>query len=388
MGGASNSGGAATGGSATGGKAAGGVPAGGMATGGAVAGGTKATGGAVAGGTKATGGAATGGAATGGAAAGGTSSGVTDWLHTQGNQIQHQDGTRFHGRGADIFDTRQCGGCKWAQPDVPEVIRRVDTLVDVWHANFMRFDLSAFTQSTDPQWGDVTQDPVYLAGLVEIMTHIGTKPGVYVMITMFGHPSMDANELPTAATMPVYQKLSDTFKDMPQVLYGITNEPHGATDAAVWTAMNNAVTAIRSMEPAAGPHHLIAAQGTQNYARQTNYYITHPITAGGGVNIIYETHPYNPPADWTSLVVTPAQSLPLIIGEFGPVTGTMTVTDCGNLMVLAEQNEVPYAVWSFSPQCGPTLLVTEPSTVDCAGGFPLTASDWGNALIQQLAKPY
>ncbi|HEY5958085.1 MAG TPA: hypothetical protein VIV60_16090, partial [Polyangiaceae bacterium] len=46
------------------------------------------------------------------------------WLRVEGNKILKSDGTRFHGRGANIFDTRQCGTCAWQTPYVDEVIRR------------------------------------------------------------------------------------------------------------------------------------------------------------------------------------------------------------------------------------------------------------------------
>ena len=335
------------------------------------------------------------GASSAGGAGGSSSVGqsATDWLHTSGNQILHSDGTRFHGRGANIFDTRQCGSCAWAPPQAGEVIRRIDELVYVWQANFMRFDLVSYASSvyngmTLAQWGDVTQDPNYLADIQNIIGHIGTKPGVYVMVTLYSHPSQDANELPTAATMPVWQKLSDIFKDSPHVLYGITNEPHDTTDQAVWTAMNSAVTAIRSMEPSSGPHHIIAAQGTQGYARQLAYYVTNPITAGGGVNIVYETHVYNAPADWQAMFIDPANTIPVIIGEFGPADGYMTLDQCNTLMAQAEQIQVPYTGWSFSPECSPDMLQPVDNATDCGTGMPLTPSDWGTALINRLATPW
>jgi len=257
----------------------------------------------------------------------------------------------------------------------------------------MRFDLTSYASAnyngmTLQQWGDVTQDASYLADLQKIMTHIGTKPGVYVMITLFSHPSFDAYELPTSATLPVYKKLSDTFKGSPHVLYGVTNEPHGTTDAAVLAAMNTAVDAIRSMEPAAGPHHIIAVQGTQNYSRDLTYYLTHPVTAGGGINIVYETHAYNPPNEWQSLFIDPAKTLPVIIGEFGPDGTYMTLTTAKQLMPQAETIEVPYIGWSFSPECAPGMLKSVDNVTDCGVSMALTPSDWGNAIVAQLAKPW
>ena len=355
------------------------------------AGGTGATGGtrAATGGNQATGGVkATGGTTTGG----GTS--VTGWLHTEGNKILLPSGARFHGRGVNIFDTRAAGACGWAPPIIDEWIRRIDVLTDTWHANFFRLDLTSWASNqvngtTVVQYKDVTQDASYLADLKKLVDHIGTKPGVYVMITLFSHPSQDTNELPTAATQAVYTKLAQAFLDSPQVLYGLTNEPHDTLDSTVWTAMNNAVQTYRNAEAAAGPHHIVAVQGTQSYARELAYYVTHPITAGSGANVAYETHVYNPQTDWQAMFIDPSATIPVIIGEYGPDgTYMKTIADAQALQAKAEQLEIPYIGWSFSSQNAPTMLVGSDSDECTKINWTISPSDWGNAIISRLANPW
>lgn len=368
-----------------------------LATGGHSSGGASTTGGMASGGMQSTAGnAATGGTpgSTGGSSTAGGTSSVGAWLQTDGNRILLPGGTRFHGRGVNIFDTRDAGACGWAPPIIDEWIRRVDVLTDTWHANFFRLDLTSWASNqvngtTVVQYGDVTQDSSYLANLKKLVDHIGTKPGVYVMITLFSHPSQDANELPTAATQAVYTKLAQTFLASPQVLYGVTNEPHDTSDATVWTAMNNAVQTFRDAEAAAGPHHVVAVQGTQNYARDLAYYVTHPITAGGGANVVYETHVYNPQADWQAMFIDPAASIPVIIGEYGPDgTYMKTIADAQALQAQAEQLEIPYIGWSFSSQNGPTMLTGSDADECTKINWTITPSDWGNAIISRLANPW
>ncbi len=104
-------------------------------------------------------------------------------------------------------------------------------------------------------------------------------------------------------------------------------------DAACHKAMNDAVAAIRKVESAAGVQpHIISVQGTGGWARRMDYYVTHPITAGGGKNIVYEVHVYDPSSDFAKLFINPAKTLPLVIGEFGPHSSRMTTTDCTKLM--------------------------------------------------------
>lgn len=147
--------------------------------------------------------------------------------------------------------------------------------------------------------------------------------------------------------------------------------------------MNDTVAAIRAVETAIGAHHhVIAVQGTRAWARVLDYYITHPITAGGGVNIAYETHVYNPASDFDALFVTPSQTLPAIIGEFGVVSG-MTAEDCGLLMDQAEALQIPYTAWTFHMRCPPNLI-EDASGGGCGVGMDLTPTSWGVQLRDQL----
>jgi len=318
----------------------------------------------------------------------------TGWLRVEENRILLPDGSAFHGRGVNIFDTRNAGACAWTEPSVDEWIRRIDVLIDEWNVNFFWFNLVSWESNqvgpyTVVQWTDIIDDPEYLADVEAIVNHIGTKPGVYVMVTLFSHPSQDEHELPTDATMPIYTKLAETFLDSPHMLYGVTNEPHDTSDSDVWNAMNAAVATLRSVEPAAGPHHLIAVQGTQHYARDLDYYVTHPITAGGGINIIYETHAYNPPNDWQELFIDPAETLPVIIGEFGPDGTYMETIDVAKqLMATAETLEIPYIGWSFSSQNRPTMLQGDDPSECLQDDWPLVPTEWGQAIIDQLAIPW
>jgi hypothetical protein len=128
-------------------------------------------------------------------------------------------------------------------------------------------------------------------------------------------------------------------------------------------------------------------QGTQQWARTLDYYVTHPITAGGGVNIVYETHAYNPQADWQDLFLTPAKTIPVIIGEFGEDTlGYMSLADAKAMMPVAETNEIPYLAWAFTSQNVPGLIAD--ASGECGANWDMTPTAWGTALKTQLAKAW
>jgi len=314
------------------------------------------------------------------------------WLHTSGNHILRSDGRVWHGRGANLHDTRSCDACTQEAPSVTEVKRRIDELVDVWKANFIRLDLESYaTSSGRIQWQTVLADPDYLADVGTIVDYIGTKPGVYVMLSVWNDPTLSSIGWPQAATNSELATLVATFASAPHVLFGVSNEPQsnfdGALDAQVWTAMNAAVAAIRAVEDEVRvPHHIVSVQGTRDWGRQLDYYLTHPITAGGGANIAYETHVYDPATDFPALFETAAKMLPVIIGEFGPSQG-MTEGDASALQQAAEQMEIPHLAWTFHMRCSPNLLVDN-SGGGCGRGMPLQPTSWGTLVKNRLAIPW
>jgi Cellulase (glycosyl hydrolase family 5) len=311
------------------------------------------------------------------------------WLTTSGNRILASDGTQWMGRGVNIHDTRSCNACTFEGPNVGEVKRRIDEAVGAWGSTFLRLDLESYASADGrTHWRGVLDDAAYLADVKSIVDYVGTKPGVYVLVSLWVDPTLDGLGWPTADTSRVWQKLADTFKNDAHVLFGVANEPQlnfdGALDGSVWTAMNTVVASIRATEDAAHtPHHLIAVQGTRSWARVLDYYLDHPITAGGGGNIVYETHPYDSSGAFQARFIGPSQKLPVIIGEFGPVSGNMTEEDTLQLMVQADSLQVPYLAWNFHMRCSPDLLVDN-SGGGCGIGMPLQPTSWGAKIRDHL----
>lgn len=319
---------------------------------------------------------------------------VEGWLYTDGNQLLLPNGQPFRGRGANIHDTRSCWACAWLDPNPAEVERRMDELIDGWHANFIRFLLESYPddQGGAVQWQNVIDDPDYLEDVVEMVSHATAKPGVYVLLSLWADGSFSELGWPTTDTIPEWELLAETFRNESHVLFGLVNEPEsnfdGSLDADCWQAMNDTVAAIRAVEDDYGtPHHVIAVQGTRGWGRTLDYYVAHPITAGGGENIVYETHVYNPTSDFQAQFLTPAQTLPVIIGEFGPSDGYMTTTDCENLMDEATDHDIPHLAWTFHMRCDPNLLVDN-SGGGCGEDMTLTPTAWGTLLQSRLATAW
>ena len=325
----------------------------------------------------------------------------SEWLNVTTNRIVHADGTPFHGRGADLHDERSCEACSFMPADPAGVDRWSDELIDTWHANFIRFLLSAKSapfNASEVQWKSLVDDPQYLADIVQNVTHMTSKPGVYVEVTVFMDPTIKPettdfdSEWPSSAgnTNPVYTALAEAFYANPRVLFGLTNEPHGTADhdAALATVYQGAIAAIRAVEDAHGtPHHLVVAQAPEGYARDLTYFIANPLT---GDHIAYEIHPYNAATDFDSLIVQPSMHLPIMIGEYGPA-GAMTNTDIMTLWTTAQANDVPYIAWAFHQRCPPNMLQDTASDgcgLDAATGYNFPRTAWGDLLYGHLATPW
>lgn len=321
---------------------------------------------------------------------------ITGWLRVRGPRIVTPDGTPFHGRGANVHDTRSCDSCSWEPPHVDEVLRRIDTLVDEWHATFVRLLLESYPdRGPDPgraHYRNLLEDPEYMSDVMRIVGHIGKKRGVYVLISLWHDPTLGPLGWPTERTRTEWKKLAKALRDMPFVMFGLVNEPEknedGRLDSEVWTAMNETVLAIRSVEDA-GHRHIVTVQGTREWGRVLDYYVAHPITAGGGENVAYETHVYNRPSRFDELVTRPSAKLPVIIGEMGVVNdqnATMFPEDCESLMDLAEKLDVPWLAYTFHTNCPPNLLVEHAGS--CGVGVPLQPSPWGRIVKERLARPW
>jgi endoglucanase len=321
--------------------------------------------------------------------------GIPGWLYTETNHLRMSDGTLFHGRGASLQDTRSCNACTYQAPDVNEVIRRADSLIDDWHATFVRLTLESYASADGrTQWQTVLDDSGYLQDLVTLTDHFRDR-GVYVLVSLWNDPNFTAAGWPTAVNGQEWATLAQAFQGNPYVLYGVANEPEnnfdGSQDSQVWDAMNQVVQTIRDTEPASGPHHIVAVQGTGGWARLLGYYVTHPITAGGGENVVYEEHFYDPASLLQTQLLEPAKTLPVIVGEFGPADknlATMTLPDCVQLLATAQANDLPWLAWTFHFRCPPNLLDDQSSDM-CGIGMPLQAGgDWGALIQTQLATPW
>jgi hypothetical protein len=322
-------------------------------------------------------------------------------LRVEGDRIVHADGRPFHGRGVNLHDTRSCNACSYAPPDPDGVDRWADEVIDGWNANFIRFLLSAKAapfNEFEQQWVNLVDDPEYLADIVQNVEHMTSKPGVYVLVTLFADPTMKPNnadydsEWPSSLgdTNTRYAALAEAFGDNPRVLFGLTNEPHTTPEhqAELAAVYQDAIAAIREVEDARGvPHHIVVVQAPLGWARDLSYFVDNPLE---GDQIAYEVHPYDSSEAFDALLVQPGRALPILIGEYGPALD-MTEEDVEALWALAQAEEIPYIAWNFHHRCPPNLLedtAEDGCGLDPATGYDFPRTAWGDLLHAHLATPW
>jgi endoglucanase len=314
------------------------------------------------------------------------------------NRILLPNGSRFHGRGANLNDTRSCEACSWQEPDVAGLNRWTDELIDNWGANFIRFNLWAFADDGGfrQQWRSIADDSGYRDDVRNTVTHMTDKPGVYVMVTVFLDPSIKPDngdydsEWPTEDAIPVYETIAEIFADDPKVLIGLTNEPHGPADRNAELAGRylDAIDAIRATEErTAGVEHTIAVQAPQQWSRYLDYFVENPIQRDG---IVYEVHVYNPESDFDDMLDAPSRTLPIIVGEYGP-SQYSSDSDVRALWTRCRSLEIPHIAWTFHMRCPPNLLEDTASDgcgLSASTGFNFPRTSWGDMLYDYLAMPW
>ena len=352
--------------------------------------------------------------------------------------IYKQDGTLWMGRGAVVTDTRGCDSCSMQDTNPTEAMRHIDYLVDVQHVTFIRLMLMSFSSPTQfgypvdrKSWESVLFDDAYMQATKQIVDYIGTKPNVYVLLTLWRDQSFGDNLIPTldsttapgtqcdalqakhvATTSCVWRKLATTFKDHPYVMYGLTDEYggnyDGKLDSSLWNIYNALTQVVRNVEAEQHtPSHLVAVQATQKWARSLEYYAHtdshgkidswHPILAGRGENVVYETHPYGDATQYRSWFYKASRFLPVIVGEMGPpfpanynpATDPMSDALLASTKALihhCEGVQIPYLAWVLTSNCGTTSMTQEDSTHLCDGLAPQSLSmlPWGKWYFEHM----
>lgn len=333
---------------------------------------------------------------------------ASNWLFTQGPTIFNSDRTQWVAHGVNLPDMRSNSAC-FTSNNPNETIRRLDLAAN-WGANVIRIPMETWNSNyyQKNNQSDITYDPNYLPAIKQIVDHATAfYPNLMIMLSLWHDPTFNSYSEPTPSTDNVYNALVDTFYSYPNVIFGVDNEPLYDSNQNVWNSMNHAVQTIRSRENLyGGKPHLISIQ-SRNYSADASYYISNPITAGNGVNIIYETHIYD--YHYAPATLTASASIPIIVGEYGPgdpnadhgydwatpdyvaVNNNYTLDQTAGFAASCRSLFIPIIAWAFNECDSPSMLISSNNKrcgSACNANVSFLSTSWGQQIQAELANPY
>lgn len=229
------------------------------------------------------------------------------------------------------------------------------------------------------------QDEYYLWRYLDPVVTWAVEKGVYVILDMHCIGSIrtgKGEEMPVsdaeAFARSFWQSVADYFRDVPNVLFEIYNEP-AQIDAGTWSDYAaQLVDVIRQT----GAEQVIIVSGT-DYAYDLNFWREHPLADG---NVMYSAHVF-PNRQGLSTLSANAERLPVIVTEWGYIakgepirqrylSGTRETYGLPMLELMAEKKISWVACW-YDDGWEPPMLQKNGS------GF----TDWGALARDALAAP-
>ncbi|HKI68239.1 MAG TPA: cellulase family glycosylhydrolase, partial [Verrucomicrobiae bacterium] len=216
----------------------------------------------------------------------------------------------------------------------------VDTLVGVCAANRVYLDL-------DLHWSDCGK-----------WVNEGGKLGQH--------------NLPDAHSIAFWQDVATRYRNHPNVIFGLYNEPHDVP-WAVWLKGGTVTDKPSRRErdqtqityEAVGMqqlYHAVRKAGAQNLVTASGLewgYDLSGVSKGYalvGTNIIYETHPYPNKKNWDKCFGGVSEKYPVYVGEWG-FRGTNGLDYAKRLMSYIQQRHIQaWTAWDFHPHAGPSLI--------------------------------
>jgi len=305
------------------------------------------------------------------------------------------------GRGVNM-DDGFLGGYNYALATVgsnsAQILETIaTTAITSWKANFLRISLymdSGFYSSPISWTGNTISYTTLMTNVIKYIAQ--NNPSVYILITLRSDSSMvdqdtadgdaEATGLPASGTDAVYTALVDAFGSIPNVLFGLSNEPGGdkiSSTATIAAAMTHAVSTIRAEETAKGYHqHLISVQGN-DWTSDLSYYATTPLSA---TNVVYELHYYPANGVASTSYSSYCSKLPIVVGEYGPSDNTDSNGGVfpSSFFTDMENDHISSLAWDIEPynEIEPALLNWTSSSDT---NFVPTA--WGTVVKNYLANP-
>jgi endoglucanase len=301
--------------------------------------------------------------------------------YTNGNTICTADGHShlFHGVDRPSLEW-QSGGDNLTAADFQ--------LMASWKANVVRVALNQDFWLSGSKYYDAKY-----AGRVDSVIGFAEDAGLDVILDLHWSdkgtlgsckPADGCQQLMADAnSLTFWSDVAARYKNDGRVMFELYNEPHdvswpfwksGGTVSGGWqvVGMQQLYDAVR----AAGADNLVVIGGL-DWAFDLSGV---PANRIGGYNILYATHPYDGAPErsqshWTAAWGYLTQTDPVIVTEFGDISGACTSTFTAALIAYADLHAASWTAWAWYPGgCSFPSLITDWTGAPTAAGMVVKAA--------------
>jgi hypothetical protein len=298
-------------------------------------------------------------------------------LHTKGTRVLNAGGKPVWLYGVNI------ASLEWttAGDHVQESVNRA---IHDWQVNFIRLPLAQ-----DRWFGAMTNQADGGASYRAIVDHmVDTCAVARVYINLDLHWSdcgqwvnqggkLGQHNMPDTNSIIFWQAVATRYKNHPNVIFGLYNEPHDTT-FAIWHDGGTVTDKPARWNPSQVPvvYEAVGMQKLYDTVRAAG--AANVVTVSGldwgfdlsgvlqgyaitGTNFVYETHPYPfKDTNWDGYFGAVSEKYPVYVGEWGfggrRSNSTNDLIYAHRLMDYTRQHDLHWTAWDFHTTAGPTLI--------------------------------
>jgi len=273
-------------------------------------------------------------------------------LKVSGGQILDQNNEPVQLRGVSLYWTLEENARRYYNASV------VKALKDDWKGNVIRAAMGVGGCKGSWKSGYSSEGDAHDKAVADVVA-AAVANGIYVIVDWHSHEAHNQ----TAAAKAYFERVAAKYKDVPNVIFEIYNEPIdiGGCDVAYANAKpidtwaqnikpysETIVKAIRDK----GANNLIIL-GTPFYCQFPATAASNPVVAGGGANLLYSFHFYAAEHTFFGRVDEAANlGKAVFVSEFGTTMasgdGTVSTSQTDTWFETLDVYQVGWANWSFS----------------------------------------
>ncbi len=271
--------------------------------------------------------------------------GMHGQLSVKGTQLTDQSGNAVQLRGISTH------GINW----FPQYVNReaFQYLRDNWHVNLIRLAMYTYEYNGYCSGGDKTA----LKNLIYQGVDAAVSLGMYVIVDW--HVLNDRNpNTYLADAKQFFQEVTAKYKNTPNVIYEICNEPNSGVS---WQEIRNYASQVIPVIRQNAPNAVILV-GTPNWSQDVDEAAKNPIT--GYSNLMYSLHFYSAThKDWLRDKMNTAlnQGLPVFVSEFSTCdasgNGGYDFAESEKWLNTLDQKKISYACWSLCNKAESSALL-------------------------------